>query len=152
MKKRMVFRVLALLLVCALLSPNYAAAAAAVPEEELMPCASDLIDYTQTYIVPKGNGLFEIWYTIQAVDVMDTLGAYQIVLWESDDKVSWTELPTFYQSDIPAMYTSTARIYSYHVSYQGTPGKYYTARVYFRAYLDGELGALAFWTDKTLVN
>lgn len=97
--------------------------------EEVSPRASHYIMRTCVYLYQNTNREFEVWYEVVAVDLMDELGAYSIVVQESIDGQNWSTVRTFYASDTPSMVRTDAWSHIGYVTYNGTPGRYYRARI-----------------------
>ena len=119
-------KIIALLLVFALLTPCAASAAA---NETVMPYASRYLSSYNTYICDMGNGRMEIWYDVMGTGDMDEIGVLSIKLYESSDNTNWTRVKTYSHENYSSMLAYDDWSHTSYVSYQGTAGKYYKAYV-----------------------
>ena len=126
--KKWYIHVITLFLVCSLLIPT--PVKAAVPDT-VQPCASSYFQQYEIYTYAAGNGKIQVWYTIFGHHQMNKLGILRIVLQESADQVSWTNVATYSYADYyDEMISETAVTHFGHVDYNdGIVGKYYRARV-----------------------
>lgn len=115
-------------LVCSLFLPS--PVKAAVPDT-VQPRASSYFQFYEIYTYAAGNGKIQVWYDIYGHHRMNEIGVLRIVLQESSDQVSWTNVATyFYVEYYDEMMSETAVTHFGHVDYDdGIVGKYYRARV-----------------------
>lgn len=136
-------RLVAVVLVVALLSPMYASAASI---ETVQPRASYYLDSYNTYICTMGSGKLQIWYTVVGVTDMDEIGVLNIRLYESTDNTNWTRVKTYSYVDYSTMLAEDDFVHSSYVSYNGTAGKYYKAYVCIWAGKNGSGDTRYMWT------
>ena len=77
---------------------------------------------------------------------MDEIGCLSIQLYESRDQETWTWIGTYNHEDNPGMLGYNNHIYSSHIEYAGTIGRYYKAYVCVWAGKDGDGDTRYFWT------
>ena len=99
------------------------------------------------YVYPAGWGKVQVWFEVQGTRDMDELGALEIRLYESTDNENWTWVKTFDYPDYPGMLGYDDYIYSGHIEYSGTIGRYYKAYVCVWAGKDGAGDSRYFWTS-----
>ena len=78
---------------------------------------------------------------------MDELGAYEIKIQESTDGENWTTVKTFTPEDEPSMVAEDTYAHTGHVSYTGTVGRYYRARLIMFAENSNGRGEVTTYTD-----
>lgn len=125
-----VSRSLAVILACLLLLNTTAAAFAS---NDIMPLASNYIAGTQSDIIPQSGGKLLITFRVTAPAPMTTLGAASVLVYEDDGTgARWvkTILPT--DPDCENMLGS-GMYHGSNVTYTGTPGYKYYAKVYLTA-------------------
>lgn len=137
-------RLLAILLVVALTVPMGVSAATG---ETVQPRASLYLSSYNAYVYPAGNGLIQVWFTVNGTDYMDTIGALTIQIYESTDQINWTWKKSFTNDTTPSMIGYNKFYYSGHVDYQGEPGHYYKAYVCIWAGRDGGGDTRYFYTS-----
>lgn len=91
--------------------------------------ASSYIMSTCVYLKQTTGTQFRIWHEVIALGIMDELGASQIKVQESTDGTNWTTVKTYSYTDYSSMVTENAPGYTNYVTYTGTTGRYYRARV-----------------------
>ena len=136
-------KIIALLLVFALLTP---CAASATAKETVMPYASRYLSSYNTYICDMGNGRMEIWYDVMGTGDMDEIGVLSIYLYESSDNSTWTWVETFQHENYSSMLAYDDWSHTSYVSYQGTAGKYYKAYVCIWAGKNGSGDTRYMWS------
>ncbi|MDY6366143.1 MAG: hypothetical protein SPL18_05755 [Oscillospiraceae bacterium] len=89
--------------------------------------------------VAESGGKIAIWIDVTGTyPHMDKIGSDAIYLYESTDNVRYTRVAVFKPKDYPSMLTTnTISYYEDVVTYQGVPGRYYSATVYCYAEKDG---------------
>lgn len=80
MYKRNMIRIIAVVLVAALVLPMGVGATAI---EASQPRSSAYLDSYNAYVYPAGNGKIQVWFTVTGTDDMDTIGALTIRIYES---------------------------------------------------------------------
>lgn len=145
--KQSVIRLMALVLVFALVLPVSAQAATA---PVVQPRASDYLDSYNGYVYAAGNGKLQIWFSVTAKDTMDDIGCLTIQLYESSDNSTWRWIAAFNYSNHPNMMSTDKWYYSGHVERQVTPGKYYRAYITIYAGRNGAGDSRYFYTSSKL--
>lgn len=84
-------------------------------------------------ITPEENGAMVITVDVTGVGYMTEIGAKTIYLYESTNGTDFTRVKIYRSSAYPQMMGSGTNFYEDVVTYQGTPGYYYYARVYVYA-------------------
>lgn len=112
-------------LVCLILIMSMVLAVPAMAAER----ASKYFGSHSCYLWNVSSTSFEVWFDVTATGGMDTLGASEIKIQRSSDRVNWTTVQTYY--DIYEYNTSEA---GGHVTFGGREaGYYYRAKVTFYA-------------------
>lgn len=142
-RKNILFRIMSVLLVCVLLLPNTAHAAAI---ETAQPRASAYLTSYNTYICAMGSGKLQIWYSVVGDTTMDEIGVLSIRLYESSDQSNWTRVKTYSHENYSSMLVEDDWVHSSYVSYNGTAGKYYKAYVCIWAGKNGSGDTRYMWT------
>lgn len=137
-KKRIYFRVVALILIIACAFPISALA--------VEPRASDYLSGYTAYIYPAGWGKIQVWVSVDGTNYMDEIGALEIKLYESKDNETWTWVKTFDYTDYSDMLGYNNYYHDGHVEYNGTIGRYYKAYVCVWAGKNGDGDTRYFWT------
>ena len=101
----------------------------AVPAFAAESRASHYIMSTCVYLDQTSSTQFDVWHEVIALGIMDELGACEIKIQESTDGENWTTVKTFTPEEEPSMVTENAPGHAGHVSYTGTVGRYYRARL-----------------------
>ena len=101
----------------------------------------------RAYVYNAAWGKVQVWFEVQGTNVMDEIGSLQIQLYESKDNSNWTWVKTFGYTDNSGMLGYNDYIYSGHVEYSGTIGRYYKAYVTVWAGKDGAGDSRSFWTS-----
>lgn len=129
---------IAVLMVLALCLPMGAAAA--------QVRASEYVDSYDGSISASGSGVIKISFSVIGTDVMYSIGALNIRLYESEDNVNFSLVKTFANTRYPGMTGSNKKSHSGQVEYQGVSGRYYKAYICFWAgeQLNGE--TRYYWT------
>ena len=138
--KMLFFRIVAVVLVMALVTPISAAAAA-------QPRASYYLSSYNAYVYLPGDGEVRVYFNVEGTDDMDELGALCIEIHESTDGVNWDWVETFNQDTTPGMLSYNDDYHSGYVSYDGVAGRYYKAYVCIWGGKDGDGDTRYFWTS-----
>lgn len=121
-------KILAVILVLALLSPSVAAAAV----DTVQPLSSAYLASYSVYLIISGTTV-RSHFRVTGMSVLEEIGAKEIILQESPDGVTWTDVATFSYTD-PAyaslMIASGKQVFNSNVPYEdGIEGYYYRAYV-----------------------
>ena len=142
-KSTLLIKLVAILLIVALCTPT--TAQAAMPETA-SPMASDyLMEYT-AYICAMGGGDLEIWFEVTGTNYWADIGALTVSLYESTDNSNFYWVDAFHFTDHPNMLWHDNFFCMDHVDYEGIPGRYYKACVYFRAGTADDYDIRYLWT------
>lgn len=133
-------RIVAVVLVMALVTPISAAAAA-------QSRASYYLSSYNAYVYLPGDGEVRVYFNVQGTNYMDELGALCIEIHESTDGVNWDWVETFNQDTTPGMLSYNDDYHSGYVSYDGVAGRYYKAYVCIWGGKDGDGDTRYFWTS-----
>ena len=138
-KKRMLFRVIAIILIVVCTFP--------VQAKAVEPRASDYLFGYSAYVYPAGWGRIQVWFDVTGIDDLDEIGALEIQLYESKDNTNWTWVKTFDYTDYSDMLGYNNYTHTGHVQYNGTIGRYYKAYVCIWGGRDGDGDTRYFWTN-----
>lgn len=125
-------------IVCLILIASMVLAVPALAAEQ----ASAFFGSHSCYLWEISDSEFQVWFNVTAVEGMDVLGASEIVVQRSTDRVNWESVATY------------NNFYGYNTSHYGTcatyssasSGYYYRAKVTFYAENDTGCG---YYTDYT---
>lgn len=145
-KKSTIVRLVAVIMVVAMLLPVGAAAA-----ETAQPRASYYLSAYNAYVYLPGNGDVQVWFDVEGTGMMDELGVLSIEIYECSTNSSnindWTWKKTFTHDSTSGMLGYNDYSHSGHVTYSGTAGKYYKAYVCVWGGKDGAGDTRYFWTS-----
>ena len=117
---RMVSLLLAVLMVLAV-------PAAALENENAR--ASSFFASSDVYLYQTSSTKFQAWFEVTALDGMDKLGASEIKIQESSDGTNWTTVKTCTMANYSNLICENTGFHGSYVSYTGTIGKYYRAKI-----------------------
>lgn len=147
-KKSAFVRLVALILIVALVVPTGASAATV---ETVQPYASSYLNSYNAYVYPAGSGLVQVYFHAYGTTYMDELGALSIQIYECSTNSSnindWTWKKTFTHDSTSGMLSYDDVYHSGHVDYQGVAGRYYKAYVCIWGGKDGDGDTRYFWTS-----
>ena len=95
--------------------------------------SSAYLDSYVCSVTPKSGGKIVVSASVDAVINATEIGATDVYLYESSNGTSYTCVEHFSSDDYPEMLGSGWSYYDDLVTYEGTVGKYYFARVYVYA-------------------
>lgn len=104
------------------------------------------------YLYPTSGTQFEVWIEVEAVGMMDKLGASEIVLQKSTDNSTWTDVKTYSKTVYQNLVKSNAYHYETYVTYSGTSGNYYRAKVWFYAERGNGTAEYSYTTESIYVS
>lgn len=133
------FRYISILLVAVMLLT--------IPAVAAEPRASSYIMSTCVYLKLITGTQFRVWHEVIARGMMDELGASEIKIQESSDGEDWTTVKTVTPSDESSMVTEDDFAYTAYVTYTGTKGLYYRARIVLFAENSTGRGEVVAYTD-----
>lgn len=137
--KRLI-RCVSLLLVMSMLMTVPAFAAEA-------PKASYYFGRLSTYLEKTSGTSFEVWFDVTATGTMEELGVSTIKVQRSSDRSSWTTVKTFSKADYSQMTDDNTVSHADCVTYTGTAGYYYRAKVTFYAENNSGSSEYVMYTD-----
>ena len=147
-KKIKLLRLVAIVMVIALIVPTSASAATDV---NVQPRASYYLSTYGAYVYPAGNGIVQVWFDVQGTGTMDEIGVLSIEVYEcatnSSNNNDWTWKETYTDITNPEMLSYNDDFHSGHIDYNGTPGKYYKAYVCVWGGKNGSGDTRYFWTS-----
>ena len=117
---RMVSLLLAVLMVLAV-------PAAALENENAR--ASSFFASSDVYLYQTSSTKFQAWFEVSALGTMDKLGASEIKIQESSDGTNWTTVKTCTMANYSNLICENTGFHGSYVSYTGTIGKYYRAKI-----------------------
>ena len=107
---------------------------------------------TLAYLYPTSGTQFEVWIEVEAVRTMDKLGASEITVQRSSNNSTWTDMTTYYKADYPNMVKDDAYHYETYVTYTGSSGYYYRAKVWFYAERGNGTAEYSYTTESIYVS
>lgn len=117
-------RIIGILMVAVMLMTMPAAAA-----ENAEPRASSFFMSSDVYLYQTSSTKFEAWFEVTALGIMDKVGASEIKIQESSDDENWTTVKTCTMDSYSSMICENTGSHASYVSYTGTTGKYYRAKI-----------------------
>ena len=109
--------------------------------------SSRYIMSTCVYLHQTTSNQFRIWHEVIALGIMDKLGASTIYVQESTDGNSWSTVWTYTSRGYPHMVAENDYFYTNYVTYLGTAGLYYRARITLFAEDSTGRGEVTVYTD-----
>ena len=91
--------------------------------------ASSFFGSSDVYLYQVTSTKFEAWFEVTALGGMDKLGASEIKIQESSDGENWTTVKTCTMSNYSNLICNNTASHASYVSYTGTVGKYYRAKI-----------------------
>ena len=90
----------------------------------------------------------EAYFSVGAFDIMDELGASSIKIQRSSDGTNWTTMKTFTKSGYPNLICANTSSHAAVVTYTGTAGYYYRAKITLYAKEGTGIGEMIVYTSK----
>ena len=118
------FRMVSLLLAVVMV---LAVPAAAMENENAR--ASSFFGSSDVYLYQTSSTKFQAWFEVSALYTMDKLGASEIKIQESSDGENWTTVKTCTMANYSNLICENTGLHGSYVSYTGTAGKYYRAKI-----------------------
>lgn len=144
MKRLTQFVCLLLVLSVVLVNPVFA--------QETSMWESNYFGSRLAYLYPTSGTQFEIWIEVEAVRTMDKLGASEIILQKSSDNSTWTDIKTYSKTVYQNLVKDNAYHYETYVTYTGTSGYYYRAKVWFYAERGNGTAEYSYTTESIYVS
>lgn len=120
--------------------------------QESTPWQSNYFGSTLAYLHPTTGTSFRVWIEVEAVRTMDKLGASEITVQRSSNNSTWTDMTTYYKADYPNMVKDDAYHYETYVTYTGSSGYYYRAKVWFYAERGNGTAEYSYTTESIYVS
>lgn len=116
-------------LICMFLAVALLLAVPAAAAETAEPRASSFFMSTDVYLYRTSNTQFQAWFEVSALGIMDKVGASEIKIQESSDDENWTTVKTCSMSSYSNLIDENSGFHASYVTYTGTTGKYYRAKI-----------------------
>ena len=91
--------------------------------------ASSFFMSSDVYLYKTSSTKFQAWFEVTALGGMDELGASEIKIQESADGENWTTVKTCTSANYSNLIREDTSVHASYVSYTGTVGKYYRAKI-----------------------
>lgn len=91
--------------------------------------ASNFFLSSSVYLYKTSSTKFEAWFDVDAVRMMDELGASEIKIQRSSDNQNWTTMKTYTKDSYSNLICDDTMTHAACVSYTGTAGYYYRAKI-----------------------
>ena len=101
----------------------------AMPVSAVESRSSSFFRSSCVYLYQTSTNSFQAWFEVDALDVMDELGASVIKIQRSSDGENWTTMATYSRSFYPNFICENTGIHASYISYTGTVGYYYRAYI-----------------------
>lgn len=115
--------------------------------ENTTPRASSYIMSTCIYLDQTSSTQFDVWFEVIARGQMDEVGAYEVKIQQSTDGEAWTSVKVFTGTVSNGMLDEDTHAHAGHVSYTGTRGYYYRARIILYAKNSNGHGEIIDYTE-----
>ena len=97
-------------------------------EEQFQPRASLYFDSYSATVIPEGGGEITIDMSVEAKKIVTELGFKKVVIQEKSGS-SWTDVKTLTSTSYSSFIAKNDAVHAASVSYDGTTGKSYRAKV-----------------------
>lgn len=111
------------------------------------PKASYYFTRMSTYLEKTSGTTFEVWFDVTATGTMQELGVSTIKVQRSSDRSTWTTMKTYSKADYSQMTDDNTAGHADCVTYTGTTGYYYRAKVTFYAKNSSGTGEYTLYTS-----
>ena len=91
--------------------------------------ASNFFGSSDVYLYRISSTTFQAWFEVCAFYTMDKLGASEIKIQKSSDNENWTTVKTCTMANYSNLICENTGAHASYVSYTGTSGYYYRARI-----------------------
>ena len=91
--------------------------------------ASSFFGSSSVYLYRTSSTTFQAWFEVSALGVMDKVGASEIKIQKSSDNENWTTVKTCTMANYSNLICENTGAHASYVSYTGTSGYYYRARI-----------------------
>lgn len=117
--------------------------------------AEEIEDRSSAYFMSSSTSLtkvtatkIEAYFSVGAFDIMDELGASSIKIQRSSDGNSWTTMKTYSKEAYSQLICEDTSSHAAVVSYTGTAGYYYRAKITLYAKEGTGIGEMERYTSK----
>lgn len=114
--------------------------------------ASNYFWRTSAYLDLVSGTTFEVWFDVDAVDLMDEVGVKTIKVQRSSNGSSWSTMKTYSRDAYSQMMDYNSGSHADCVTYTGTTGYYYRALVTFYAKNSSGSATYDTYTTKLYLN
>lgn len=123
-------------------------------DENLMPAASAYFSTYSTCIYRNsGSNLLQLYYDVLSIGTCAKLGAQEVRLMQSSDRVNWTTVATYTSSSYTGMIANNTDLHAYSIYRTVSYNYYYKIYVTFYAYKNAtNLGRLFDYSDVIYVS
>ena len=91
--------------------------------------ASSFFMSSDVYLYKTSSTKFQAWFEVTALGRMEKLGASEIKIQESSDGENWTTVKTCTMANYSNLICENTGLHGSYVSYTGTAGRYYRAKI-----------------------
>lgn len=116
-------------LICMLLAVTMFLAVPAAAAENAEPRSSSFFGSSDVYLYQTSSTKFQAWFEVSALGGMDKLGASEIKIQVSSDDENWTTVKTCTKDSYSNLICENTGAHASYVSYTGTTGNYYRAKI-----------------------
>lgn len=120
--------------------------------QENIPWQSNYFGSTLAYLHPTTGTSFRIWIEVEAVRTMDKLGASEIILQRSSNNSTWSDVKTYTKEAYPNLVADDDFTHEAYVTYTGSSGYYYRAKVWFYAERGNGTAEYSYTTESIYVS
>lgn len=116
-------------LICMLLALVMLLATPAAAIENTSSRASNFFGSSSVYLYQTSSTKFQAWFEVSALGIMDKVGASEIKIQKSSDDENWTTVKTCSMANYSNLICENTGFHASYVSYTGTTGYYYRAKI-----------------------
>lgn len=120
-------------LVCLLLVLSTVMSMPALAATNDMPRGSSYFTSRLGYLHQTHPTIFRVWGEVVATGTMDKLGMSSITIQRSSDNQNWTDVKTYTKENNSNLVRENTASHEAYVTYVGTAGYYYRAKIWFYA-------------------
>lgn len=120
-------------LVCLLLVLSTVMVMPTLAATDDMPRGSSYFTSGLGYLHKTHPTIFQVWGEVVAVGTMDKLGMSVITVQRSSDNQNWTDMTTYTKESNSNLVRDNTTSHEAYVTYVGTAGYYYRAKIWFYA-------------------
>lgn len=109
--------------------------------------ASNFFGSSSVYLYKTTGTTFQAWFDVSALRIMDELGASEIKIQRSSDGASWTTMRTYTKDVYSQLICEDTSTHAACVTYTGTAGYYYRAKITLYAKDSSGMGEVTEYTS-----